>query len=102
MKLSLRGLQTEQSKNFRLVQSQIRRRAVLGNNFLKEPAFVFEHFADAALDGVFGDKSSHEDGTLLPNAVSSIDGLVLDSGIPPAVEQDDIVGKLQVKPDAAG
>ena len=39
---------------------------------------------------------------LLAQAVGPVDRLVLDGRVPPAVEQEHVVGELQVQPDAAG
>ena len=57
---------------------------------------------DLLLDGVPGDQAVGEDGAGLADAVGAVDGLGLDGGVPPGVEQEDVVGGGQVEAEAAG
>jgi hypothetical protein len=48
-------------------------------------------------DGVGRDEAVDGDGTRLAHAVGAVGGLVLDGGIPPGVEVDDVVGRREVE-----
>src|SRR5207244_3512826 len=96
------GLDVEQRENLLLRQAQRRRCAVLLDQLMKELTFLIQDLSDALFDRAHGDKARHKDGITLADAVRSVDSLVLDGGVPPAVKQEYIVGKLQVQADAAG
>ena len=66
------------------------RRAV--HDFIKEFFFLFDEFLDFFLHGVFGDEFVGEHGLVLPDTVCAVDGLPFDGGIPPWVEEEDIIG----------
>jgi len=74
----------------------------LSEEVVEDFAFVFEDGGDALFDGVAGEKSRHGDRVTLADAMSAVDGLVLDRGVPPAVEKEDVIGELEVQSDAAG
>lgn len=57
---------------------------------------------DLLLDGAGCDEAIDGDGTLLTDAVGAVAGLVLDGGIPPRVEVDDVVGSRQVESQSTG
>ncbi len=48
------------------------------------------------------DKFVDEDGFILPDAVRAVAGLLLDGGIPPGVEVDDVIGGGEIQPQPAG
>jgi hypothetical protein len=52
---------------------------------------VTVHGDDALLDGVLGHQSVDGDGPLMCHAVRAIGGLVLCGGVPPGVQDDDVV-----------
>src|SRR5205085_12667303 len=92
----------EQPENVVLRQTQRRRRAVLADHLLKELPFLLQYFRDALLDRSLADEARDEHRLLLAQTMRPVDRLVLDGGIPPAVEEKDIVGELEVEADAAG
>ena len=57
---------------------------------------------DPLLDGPRRDVPGDKHGRLLAQAMGAVDGLVLDRGVPPAVEQEHIVAELEVESHAAG
>ena len=57
---------------------------------------------DFFLDGAFGDQAVGEDVAGLADAVGAVDGLGFDGGVPPGVEQEDVVGAGEVEAEAAG
>src|SRR5262249_686916 len=69
---------------------------------LEELPLLFQHLRDPALDRVLADEALDENRLLLTDAVGAVDRLVLDGGVPPAVEEEDVVHELQVQADAAG
>src|SRR5262249_39222054 len=95
-------LNVEKAEDFSLGQAQRWRRAVLLKQLGEKLPFAFEDVGDAILDGSLGDETGDENRGLLADAVGAIDGLVLHRRVPPAIEQENIVGELQVEPDAAG
>jgi hypothetical protein len=77
--------------------------AVVGvDDGVGEVAFGFLELEDFFLDGVAGDEAVGEDLAGLADAVGAVDGLGFDSGIPPGVEQEDVIGGGEVKAEAAG
>ena len=61
-----------------------------------------EQLGDPLLDGALGDEPVHLHRPGLADPVGAVGGLVLDGGVPPAVEVDDVVGAGQVEAGAAG
>ncbi len=57
---------------------------------------------DLLLDGVAADQAVGEDVLGLADPVRAVDRLGLDGGVPPGVEQVDVVGGGQVQAQAAG
>ena len=56
---------------------------------------------DLLLDSALGDEAVDGDGILLSDAVGAVRGLLLDGGIPPRIEVDDIVGGSKVQSQSA-
>jgi hypothetical protein len=56
---------------------------------------------DTLLYGVLTDKTMDEDGVLLSYAIGTVGRLVLDCGIPPRVNDEDMVSRRQRQPDTA-
>jgi hypothetical protein len=67
-----------------------------------EVAFGLLEEENFFLDGVAGDEAVGEDGFGLTDAVGTVDGLGFDGGVPPWVEEEDVVGGGEVEADAAG
>ena len=65
-------------------------------------ALLLLEFEDLLLDGVAADQAVGEDVLGLADAVRAVDGLGLDGGVPPGVEQVDVFGGGQVQAQAAG
>jgi hypothetical protein len=65
-------------------------------------ALALLEFEDAVLDGVLGDEAVDEHGAVLADAVGAVGGLIFDGGVPPGVEQEDVVGGGEVEAGAAG
>ncbi len=61
---------------------------------LKLENFVF--------DAVFADDAVGDDFFGLADAVGAVDGLGFDGGIPPGVEEEDVVGGGEIESDPAG
>ena len=61
-----------------------------------------EQLGDPLLDGAGGDHPVHLHRSGLPDPVGPVAGLLLDRGVPPAVEVDDVVGAGEVEAGAAG
>jgi len=62
---------------------------------------VFLQGGDFFLDGIPADEAVSEDVAILSDAVSAIDGLCLDGGIPPGIEDEDVIGGGEVQPESA-
>ena len=67
-----------------------------------EVALLLLEFEDLLLDGVAADQAVGEDPLGLADPVRAVDGLGLDGGVPPGVEQVDVAGRRQVQAEAAG
>lgn len=59
-------------------------------------------FQDALLNGVGTDETADGDVFVLPDAVGAVGGLVFRGGIPPWIQQDDVIRSGEVEPHAAG
>ena len=57
---------------------------------------------DLFFDRVAGDEAVGDDRFLAADAVGAVDGLRFDGGVPPGVEQEDVVGVGEVQSEAAG
>jgi hypothetical protein len=53
-------------------------------------------------DGALRDQADDRDRTRLADPVGPIGGLILDGGVPPRVEVNDVIGGRQVEPRASG
>ena len=62
-----------------------------------ESAFALVQAQDFLLDGVVADEMIDGDSLLLTDAIGAVCGLLLDGGIPPWVEMNDIVGCRQIQ-----
>ena len=67
-----------------------------------EVAFGLLQFQNAFFDRVFCDKPVSEDMARLADPVRSVDGLAFYSGIPPGIEEKDIIGCCQVQAKPSG
>ena len=65
-------------------------------------AFGFVEAQDFLLDGVARNQVIDGHVLVLPDAVGAVGGLLLDGGIPPRVQVDDVVGVGQVEAQSAG
>ena len=75
---------------------------VFGDDGVGEVAFGLLELQDFFLDGAFGDEAVGEDVADLADAVGAVDGLGFDGGVPPGVEEEDVVGAGEVEAEAAG
>ena len=96
---------TSVSRLFREEESQIIQGEALGEAFfsqdvIRQCAFLFLQLADFLLDGVAHEQSVSHHFPGLADAVSAVDGLVFNRGIPPRIEEDNVRsrGKIQSKP----
>src|SRR5213596_1610400 len=64
--------------------------------------FTFLKFEDFFFDGIAGDEPVCKYIACLPDAVAAVDGLCLNCGIPPGIEQEDVFRGGQVQTQAAG
>jgi len=56
---------------------------------------------DVGLDGLAGDEPVDKHRLLLPNPVDPVNGLLFGGGVPPGIEEEDVVGGVQGDPGAA-
>ena len=75
---------------------------VFGDDGVGEVAFGLLELQDFFLDGIAGDEAVGEDVADLADAVGAVDGLGFDGGVPPGVEEEDVVGAGEVEAQAAG
>ena len=73
-----------------------------GDDGVGELAFVLLEGDDFFFDRVLGDEAAGVDSPGLADAVGAVDGLLLDGGVPPGVEEEDVVGGGEVEAEAAG
>jgi hypothetical protein len=57
---------------------------------------------DAFFHCFFRHQMVHQNGALLSEAMGTISRLLLDSGIPPGIEQEDMIGSSEVEPEPTG
>src|SRR5262249_35421514 len=95
-------LDVEQAEDLFLREAQGRRRPILLDQFVEEVPFPFQDFRDPIFNGVLHQEAVDKNRVLLANAMGTIDGLVLDRRIPPAIEQEYVIGALQIQADATG
>ena len=62
---------------------------------------VHGHVAEDLVEGVLADEHVHVHRPLLADPVHAVDGLLEHGRVPPAVEEDAVVGHLDVQADAA-
>ena len=65
-------------------------------------ALVLNHLVNALLKGVLCDEAVDEDVLVLTDAIGTVGGLCLNSGIPPEVVVDDVAGSGEVETRASG
>ena len=65
-------------------------------------AFVVVEVEDLLLDRLPPDQPIDGHPVDLSDAVRAVGGLVLDGGVPPRVEQEDVIGGREVEPGASG
>ena len=78
------------------------RRLAAAEHGVGEGALAGEQLGDLLLDGAARDQPVHLHRPGLADPVGAVGGLLLDRGVPPAVEVDDVVGAGEVEPGAAG
>lgn len=75
---------------------------VLAEDRLGEVALALLEFENALFDGVLGDEAIGEDGAGLADAVGAVNRLGFDGGVPPGVEEIDVIGGGEIEAGAAG
>jgi hypothetical protein len=75
---------------------------VLTEDGVREFAFRVLEFEDLFFNRVAGDEAVGEDIAGLADAVGAVDGLSLNGGVPPGIEEEDISGGGQIEAKAAG
>src|ERR1019366_3920724 len=63
---------------------------------------ALNHGVDPFFDGAAADKLVYQDVAFLADAEGAIGRLVLDSGVPPAIEMNDVASRREVESAAAG
>ena len=82
---------------------QLRDQAVVGvDDRVGEVALGFLQLEHFFFDRVLGDQAIREDLAGLADAVGAVDGLRFDRGVPPGIEQEDVIGRGQIQAEAAG
>src|SRR5690606_4699672 len=94
------SLQVEKGEELLARERQIAGGAGVAKDRIEEFPFFGQDLVDPLLDRSAGQESRHGDWAGAADAVGAVDGLVFDGRVPPAIEQEDIVGKLQVESDA--
>jgi hypothetical protein len=72
----------------------------MAEGIFKQLALLFFEMLDAFFDRALRDHAIYEDAPILPDTVHTVDGLIFDCGIPPRVEQEDIVRRMQCNASA--
>src|SRR2546425_13173105 len=75
---------------------------IAGDDGVGKFLFTFLKFEDFFFDGIAGDEPVCKYIARLPDAVAAVDGLCLNCGIPPGIEQEDVFRGGQVQTQAAG
>src|SRR5882757_649201 len=86
------GQQREQ-----VVAGETARGTAVAQGGLEQRALLLLERQDAFLDGAQRDQAIDEHRAFLADAVGAIGGLRLDGGVPPGVDQEDVVGGGQVE-----
>src|SRR5262249_44649349 len=92
------SLQIKQPEN--LAGGETERRIVivtLAQHACEQIPLLLQHLVDLLFDRVLADEFRHDDLALAADAMRAVDRLILDSGVPPAVVQEDISRELQVE-----
>ena len=71
-------------------------------NAIGQAALVAVQFDDALLDRARGDEAVHRHRPRLPDVVGAARGLVFGGRVPPGVDDQHVVGHLQVQAESAG
>src|SRR5262245_15211923 len=86
-------------QQLQILPRQAREQAMVGlDDGVGEIALGLLQLQDLLFNGVAGDDAAGEDGPGLADAVRAVDGLRLDGGIPPRIEQVDVVGGGEIEP----
>src|SRR5690606_2285638 len=80
---------------------QGRRLSRLAERRLRERALALLELQDPLLHRPLRNQSVDEDRLVLADAVRPVGGLILRGGVPPGVEEEDVIGCGQVEPGAA-
>ena len=73
-----------------------------GEDRLEQLPLLLEDAVDPLLDRLDGEEPRDGHGGDDADAVGTVDRLVLDGRVPPAIEQEHVLGELEVQPHAAG
>ncbi len=73
-----------------------------GEDCLEQLSLLFEHTIDSLLDRIERQEPCDSRGTSRANAMGTIDCLILDGRIPPAVKEKYVAGELQIQAHGAG
>jgi hypothetical protein len=84
-----------------LVRIKIAERTRFGEYEIGDMAFARHNFLDTLIDGARADESVCDDRLVLTDAPRPISSLIFNSGIPPTVIQDDVVGVCEIQTSAA-
>ena len=66
------------------------RTASIAEHVVREGALVTDELIDSLLDSALADKLMHENVALLADSERAVGSLILDGGVPPSVEMDDV------------
>jgi hypothetical protein len=66
---------------------------------LSDETLLALHLNQPVLDGVAHVETVNRDSLLLTDAIDAVDGLLFESGVPPGIEDDDVVGVAEIKTD---
>src|SRR5215210_230137 len=96
--LSSRVLSSLRQQQLQILPAQARQHAPIRlDDGVGEVSLALLELENLLLDGVAGHQTAGEDGTALADAVGAVDGLGLDGGVPPGIEEVDVVGGGEVQ-----
>src|SRR5579875_1220719 len=96
------GLSTQCEQFFQLCGGHLGEPVFAGSyNACRQFFFLLNHGIDAFFQRADANEFVYLHVALLSNAESSISGLILHSGVPPAIKMEDVIGRREIEADAA-
>src|SRR6185436_1832895 len=94
-----RSVTSSRQQQLQILPAQAGHHALVGlHDGVGQGSFPGLELQDLLFYGVAGDQAVGEDGPRLADAVGAVDGLGFDRGIPPGIEEVDVVGGGRLRP----